>query len=54
MATKILAAQKRLFGGVFVCRNCSKKKRTQSVRVLAGKVKCPRCGGHSFKPKRKK
>ena len=43
MATKIATAQKRLFQDVYVCKNCSKKIRTQAVKVLTGKVKCPRC-----------
>ncbi|HVY01930.1 MAG TPA: hypothetical protein VHA12_04170 [Candidatus Nanoarchaeia archaeon] len=54
MATKLPIAQKRLFANVFVCRDCNKKVRTQSVRVIAGKVKCPRCNGHVFRPVRKK
>ncbi|MDO8460170.1 MAG: hypothetical protein Q7S74_03610 [Nanoarchaeota archaeon] len=54
MATKILAAQKRMFGNVFVCKNCSKKIRTQAVRIIAGKIKCPRCSSHAFRPIRKK
>ncbi|MBX4196865.1 hypothetical protein KW805_04725 [Candidatus Pacearchaeota archaeon] len=54
MATKIPIAQKRLFANVFICKDCSKKIRTQAVRVISGKVKCPRCGGHSFRPIRKK
>ncbi len=54
MATKIPAAQKRLFQNVFVCKNCSKKIRTQTVRVVARKVKCPRCGKRSFRQIRKK
>ncbi|MBS3091518.1 hypothetical protein J4217_03675 [Candidatus Pacearchaeota archaeon] len=54
MATKILIAQKRLFGDIFVCRDCSKKIRTQAVRVIARKVKCPKCNGKSFRPVKKK
>ena len=54
MAAKIPVAQKRMFANVFVCKNCSKKVRTQAVRVLAGKVKCPRCGKHAFRAVRKK
>lgn len=54
MATKIPVAQARMFNDVFVCRDCNKKIRTQTVRILAHKVKCPRCGGHTFRPIRKK
>src|SRR3989338_5239631 len=39
---------------VFICKDCSKKIRTQAVRVIAGKVKCPKCGSHAFRPVRKK
>jgi len=54
MATKIPIAQKRLFHDVFVCRDCSKRIRTQPVRVIAKKVKCPTCGSRAFRPVRKK
>jgi len=54
MATKIPIAQKRLFGDVFVCRDCSKKIRTQAVRVISRKVMCPKCGSRAFRPVKKK
>ena len=54
MATKIPVAQKRMFENVYVCKICSKKIRSQPVRIIAGKVKCPRCDGRSFRPIRKK
>ncbi len=54
MATKIPIAQKRLFANVFVCRDCSHRIRTQAVRVIAKKIKCPKCGGHSFRAVKKK
>ncbi len=54
MATRIPAAQKRLFGNVFVCRNCAKKIRTQATRIIAKKVKCPRCSGKAFRAVKKK
>jgi len=54
MATKIPTAQKRLFQNVFVCKDCSKKVRTQAARVVSGKVRCPRCGKYSFRQIRKK
>jgi len=54
MATKIPVAQKRLFGGVFICKNCCKKIRSQSVKILAGKVKCPRCDKKAFRTVKKK
>ena len=54
MATKIPVAQKRLFQNVFICKDCSKKVRTQMVRIILKKIKCPRCGGRAFRPIRKK
>jgi Zn finger protein HypA/HybF involved in hydrogenase expression len=54
MATKIPVAQKRMFADVFVCKKCSKKIRSQAVRVIAGKVKCPRCDSRSFRTVKKK
>ncbi len=54
MGTKIPVAQKRLFAGVFVCKDCSHKMRTQAVRVLAKKVKCRYCGSTAFRTIRKK
>jgi len=54
MATKLPVAQKRMFENVFICKNCNKKIRTQAVRVIARKVKCPRCGKRSFRPVKRK
>ncbi|MBS3071499.1 hypothetical protein J4408_00755 [Candidatus Pacearchaeota archaeon] len=54
MATKIPVAQRRMFANVFVCKDCSHKTRTQAVRILAGKVRCRKCGGRAFRPIRKK
>lgn len=54
MATKIPVAQKRMFSDVFVCKVCNKKIRSKSVKIIEGKVKCPRCNSRSFRPIRKK
>ncbi len=54
MAAKLPVAQKRMFANVFICRECNKKIRTQAVRVIAGKVKCPKCGGKRFRSIKKK
>jgi len=54
MATKIAIAQKRLFGDVFICKKCNKKVRSQAVRIIAKKIKCPKCNSKSFRPVRKK
>jgi formylmethanofuran dehydrogenase subunit E len=54
MATKLPAAQKRLFQNIFVCKKCSRKTRTTSLKVLNGKVVCKGCQGKSFRPLKKK
>lgn len=54
MATKLPAAQKRMFENVFVCKDCSKKIKAQAVKILIGKIKCPRCNSRSFRHIRKK
>ncbi|MCX8159034.1 MAG: hypothetical protein N3D20_01955 [Candidatus Pacearchaeota archaeon] len=54
MAAKIPIAQTRMFSNVFICRDCNKKIRTQTIRILSGKIKCPRCAGKTFRPIRKK
>ncbi|MBI2138497.1 50S ribosomal protein L40e [Candidatus Woesearchaeota archaeon] len=47
-------AEARKFRGVFVCRRCKKKARAHILKVLAGKITCRGCGGHVFRPVRKK
>lgn len=54
MATKIAVAQQRLFSNMFVCKNCSHKTRTQATRILAGKVRCRKCGSKALRTIRKK
>lgn len=50
MATKIPAAQKRLFKNVFVCKNCGQKMKTDPMKVIAKTVKCRKCSKHNFRP----
>jgi len=54
MATKIPAAQNRLFKNVFICKNCNHKVRIEPLKILSGKVKCPKCKGRDFRTIRKK
>jgi hypothetical protein len=54
MATKIPAAQSRFFKHMFVCKNCSSKARADPRKIITGKVKCRKCNGKAFRPKRKK
>jgi hypothetical protein len=51
---KFPEADARLMKNVFVCRNCSIKMRAPSLKVIAKKVTCKKCGGHNFRPLRKK
>ena len=54
MATKILAAQQRLFKNVFVCKDCGTKIRAEPQKIIEGKVKCRSCKRRAFRPIRKK
>jgi formylmethanofuran dehydrogenase subunit E len=51
---KIAAAQARLFKNIFICKDCSSRIRTDSLRVMNGKVSCRKCKGKSLRPIRKK
>ena len=51
---KFAEADARIMKGVFCCRGCKAKTRTSNLKVLAGKVTCKKCGGHNFRPLRKK
>ena len=54
MAQKIPAAQKRMFQNVFVCKNCSSKKRADPRKIIEGKIKCRKCKKRSFRAVKKK
>jgi len=54
MATKIAAAQARMFKNVFVCKKCGKKTRAEARKIIEGKVKCRRCESKAFRPISKK
>jgi hypothetical protein len=51
---KFPEAEARLYKNVFVCRDCSIKTRAPNLKVLAHKITCKKCGGHVFRPVRKK
>jgi formylmethanofuran dehydrogenase subunit E len=51
---KFPEAEVRKFSSVFVCKKCKQKARAPNQKVLAGKVTCKTCGGHNFRPVRKK
>jgi DNA polymerase II large subunit len=54
MATKILAAQNRLFRNIFICKRCRQKMRMEPLKVLSGNVSCRKCKGKDFRTPRKK
>lgn len=54
MATKLPAAQARLYKNMFVCKNCNSKIRSDSRKILDGKVRCRKCLKKAFRPIRKK
>ncbi|MCR4284494.1 MAG: hypothetical protein NUV97_00430 [archaeon] len=54
MATKLPAAQNRLYKSAFVCKNCKHKMKLDPQKILRGKVSCRKCSGKNFRPVRKK
>ena len=54
MATKLAVAQRRMFEGVFVCKNCQSKIRADHQKIMRGTVKCRKCGKKAFRPIRRK
>jgi hypothetical protein len=54
MATKIPAAQNRLYKNAFVCKVCKHKMKLEAQKILTGKARCRKCGGADFRPVRKK
>ncbi|MBU3924063.1 MAG: hypothetical protein KJ592_04045 [Nanoarchaeota archaeon] len=54
MATKIPAAQNRLYKNAFVCKVCKHKMRLSAQKILTGKARCRKCGGDDFRTVRKK
>ena len=50
MATKIPAAQARMYKNVFVCKNCGQKMKSDPLKVISKKLKCRRCQKKSFRP----
>jgi hypothetical protein len=54
MATKIPAAQTRLFKNIFICKNCRTRIRADPRKIIEGKVKCRKCKKRAFRTIRKK
>ena len=51
---KFPEAEARLFKNIFVCRKCKSKIRAPTLKVLAGKIKCRKCGYKILRTVRKK
>ena len=47
-------ATKRLYGNVYVCKDCKHKRKAENLKVQAGKIACRKCGSHSLRPVRRK
>lgn len=47
-------ATDRMFGNVFVCKDCKHKIRANPLKVRQGKVRCRFCHSKALRPKRKK
>lgn len=43
----------RIFGRVFICRNCNAKIRASMLKVKAEKVRCRKCLSPDLRPKNK-
>ena len=54
MATKIPAAQNRMYKNTFVCKGCKHKIKVDPLKILQGKARCRKCGKKDFRPVRKK
>jgi hypothetical protein len=54
MATKIPAAQNRLYKNAFVCKVCKHKIKVEPLKIIGGKVRCRKCKAKEFRPVRKK
>jgi len=54
MATKLPAAQARLYKNMFVCKNCKIKLRADPRKIIEKKVRCRKCLKKDFRPVRKK
>ncbi len=54
MATKLPAAQARLYHNMFVCKHCKAKLRADPKKIIEGKIRCRKCLKKVFRPVRKK
>lgn len=50
---KFPEAQQRIFGMIYVCRNCKTKVRSNPQKINLKKQVCKKCGKKVFRPKKK-
>jgi len=51
---KFAEAEARKFKNIFICKVCKSKIRAPTLKVLAGKVSCRKCGSKRLRTIRKK
>ena len=51
---KIPEANKRMFGNIFICKNCGSRVRSEPRKIIEGKVRCRKCQKRAFRVVRKK
>lgn len=51
---KFPEAQARLFKNKFACKKCKSVVKSDIMKIIAGKVKCRKCGSKALRPLRKK
>ena len=51
---KFPEGQVRKYRNIFICKKCSTKIRSRSMKIIQGKVKCRRCNSKRFRSVRKK
>lgn len=47
-------AHARLAKNKFACKKCKSVVKSDTMKIVAGKVSCRRCGGKALRPLRKK
>jgi len=47
-------AEARTLRNIFICKRCKSKIRSQSSKVMTGRISCRKCGSKSLRPVRKK
>lgn len=47
---KFAEAAARMHTGIFVCRKCKTKQRTEMRKILLGKISCKKCSARAFRP----